>query len=188
VTEDPLLPALRRVLSDPPEPDPDRVDALRTAALALPPAVPVTPTSPRHRALAAVAASVLLLGTGAALGAAVDRPPGTVEFEVDLVADGGGEAAVEGRLVEFGRVVRLSSDDLPVLPTGQFYEVWFVAGPEQVGGPPRISAGTFHPDDAGHTDVSLFAAVDPRLYPTVEVTAEPGRGGEVVLGGQVALR
>jgi hypothetical protein len=40
----------------------------------------------------------------------------------------------------------------------------------------RILAGTFHPDTEGKTDVVLTAAVDPRLYPILVITAEPGDG------------
>ena len=40
----------------------------------------------------------------------------------------------------------------------------------------RISAGTFHPDAEVRTDVDLFAAVDPRRYPVMTITAEPDDG------------
>ena len=75
-----------------------------------------------------------------------------------------------------GRVVELSSDDLPILPKGELYEVWFVGPDDRPGSPQRISAGTFHPDEDGRTRVTLAAAVDPALFPTIVVTAEPGDG------------
>ncbi len=75
-----------------------------------------------------------------------------------------------------GRVVELSSDDLPILPTGELYEVWFVGPDDRPGARQRISAGTFHPDEDGRSEVTLAAAVDPAKFPTIVVTAEPGDG------------
>ena len=55
------------------------------------------------------------------------------------------------------------------------------------GAPDRISAGTFHPDPQGRSDVRFAAAVDPELYPIVEITAEPGDGNPLATG-PVVLR
>ena len=56
----------------------------------------------------------------------------------------------------------------------------------------RISAGTFHPDEQGRTDVDLTAAVDPTKYPELSITAEPGDGdpapGREVVRAAVQLR
>ena len=76
---------------------------------------------------------------------------------------------------------------LPILPTGEYYQVWFVGPDDEPGAPDRISAGTFHPDPQGRSDVRFAAAVDPALYPIVEITAEPG-DGDPLPTGPVVLR
>jgi anti-sigma-K factor RskA len=100
---------------------------------------------------------------------------------------------VQARVVQAGagRIVQLESSELPSLPRDQIYEVWFVGGGDAPGHPERISAGTFTPDDRGHTSVQLAAAVDPDRYMTLAVTAEPDDGdpgarGPVVLGTALA--
>lgn len=135
-------------------------------------AVPIT--------LAAAAALVALL-------VFVLRPPtGTVEFNDRITSAAGGPTAeVSVRALPFGRVVDLSSNDLPVLPTGQYYELWFVGPDDAPGMPERISAGTWHPDGAGVSEVQFHAAVDPRQYPTIAVTAEPGDGDPRATGTEV---
>ena len=114
--------------------------------------------------------------------------PGVVEFAGTMVGPDGEPAPADLRVVAtgIGRVVDLDTEALPILPTGELYEVWFVGPGDTPETPNRISAGTFHPDRAGRTDVRLAAAVDPTLFPIVEVTAEPGDGdprptGPVVL-------
>jgi hypothetical protein len=84
-------------------------------------------------------------------------------------------------------VIELDTDDLPILPTGEYYEVWFVAPDENDGAADRISAGTFHPDPDGRSSVRFAAAVDPAKFPTVEITAEPGDGNPAATG-PVVLR
>ena len=51
---------------------------------------------------------------------------------------------------------------------------------------PQVT-GTFHPDEASNTEVILRAAVDPALYPLIEVTAEPSGGNPAVEGAVVAF-
>lgn len=159
---------------------------------------PVTPPARSRRpawALAAAAAVVLALTLGAATGLGPGRPGGgaAVEFDAALRTAAGGRAQVTGTKVGIGRLVHLRSDDLPILPKGEFYEVWFVGPGDRPGAPNRISAGTFHPDAEGRTDVELTAAVDPTAYPEVSVTAElgdgdPGPSGTEVLRSPVRLR
>ncbi|HEY6415196.1 MAG TPA: anti-sigma factor, partial [Acidimicrobiales bacterium] len=113
---------------------------------------------------------------------------GTLEFAGALTApDGsiGGQASV--RRVGTGRVVTIDSDQLPVLPAGELYEVWFVGPGDAPGTPNRISAGTFHPDSDGRSAVRLTAAVDPARYPQMVITAEPG-GGDPAPNGPEVLR
>jgi hypothetical protein len=90
--------------------------------------------------------------------------------------DGPAAAEVEVRKTGIGRVVSLSSGTLPILPKGEYYELWFVGPGDRPGRPNRISAGTFHPDENGRSNVTFAAAVDPTLYPVLSVTAEPGDG------------
>lgn len=138
--------------------------------------------------LAAMAAGVAaIFATGALVGSVWTTPDeseqaGSVEFRGVLTASpaGGqesdGQASVVGRLLGIGRVVSLQSDDLAILPVGQYYEVWFVGPGDSPDAPNRISAGTFHPDERGRSQVTLTAAVDPAKYPTLVVTAELGDG------------
>jgi hypothetical protein len=72
--------------------------------------------------------------------------------------------------------VTLRSDELPVLPTGEFYELWFVGPGDSAAKPNRISAGTFHPDAEGNSDVRFHAAVDPAKYRVIAVSEERGDG------------
>ena len=65
--------------------------------------------------------------------------------------------------------------------------MWFVAADDSPDSPDRISAGTFHPDPSGRSDVRFAAAVNPELYPIVEITAEPG-DGDPLPNGPVVLR
>ncbi|MGH9270747.1 MAG: anti-sigma factor, partial [Ilumatobacteraceae bacterium] len=70
---------------------------------------------------------------------------------------------------------------------GDLYEVWFVGPGDAPDTPNRISAGTFHPDPDGRSQVTFAAAVDPALFPIVEITAEPGNGNPLPTG-PVVLR
>jgi len=105
-----------------------------------------------------------------------------VEIEGQLTGDSTADIVVS-RLGS-GREVELTSSEFPILPKGEAYEVWFVGAGDSADDPNRVSAGTLHPDEAGNTDVVLHAAVDPALYPLIEITAEPA-GGNPALEGKV---
>lgn len=192
--DDELLDALGAMLAPAAsEPDAARVDEIRAAAdrraAAAPPVSAAGGRSRvRHRGrwLVAAAATVLVAVGTAVVISGDDAPGGVVEYAGPIVGDGG-----SGRLsvVEtgIGRVVELDTDELAILPTGEFYEVWFVGPGDAPDEPNRISAGTFHPNPDGVTDVTLAAAVDPVRYPVVEVTAEPG-DGDPAPSGTVLLR
>ena len=94
-----------------------------------------------------------------------------------------GEVSV--REAGIGRLIAFESDELPILPTGEYYELWFVGPGDTRESPNRISAGTFHPDPEGRSDVAFTAAVDPAKYPVVSVTAEPGDGDPERTGPEV---
>ncbi|UFU02987.1 anti-sigma factor [Ruania suaedae] len=200
--------ALRASLApEPVEPPQAQLDALRaqlgTARTsqrpAQAPASPIRPRrarAPRARWLLA-AAAVLLLVVGGLVGAGITSAGqeedllarGTPEFEATL-SEGDLAVQLEGDAAPEGRIVTLRSDSLPVLPTGEYYELWFVT--DGTDEPTRISAGTFHPDTEGRTLVVLHAAVDPNLVGTLEITREPGDGdpapsGDVVLRGALDL-
>jgi len=208
--DDDLLVLLSRAVApSPAEPEPDRVEEVRRLASDnLAPPAPATagdrhrppPTAARGRhrrllvALAAAASAAVLVAGGAVLGHQLGGAPaerGEAEFAAALTGDAG-SATVHGELVSTGRIVRFDSDDVPVLPKGAFYEVWFLAPDAGGGEPGRISAGTFHPDAQGRSHVTLFAAVDPTVYTGMEVTAEPGGRdpgpADPVLAGPLHLR
>lgn len=134
-------------------------------------------------AAAAVLAAVLITDGG---------PAGTLEARTALTGSGG-KAAVEVRELGIGRTVDLKSDSLPILPKGEYYEVWFVGPGDSPSSPNRISAGTFHPNPEGQSNVKLKAAVNPKLFPVMQVTSEPGDGdpratGPVVLDKRLPLQ
>lgn len=179
------------------QPDAARVAALRAAAEQRrddrPPQPMAPPRSQRHLAVLGAAAAVAVIAaiTLGVLAVRDDgssrRAGGVVEFETVMRApEGGVTADVTGIRTGIGRVVEFRTDELPILPVGEYYEVWFVGPRDSATSPNRISAGTFHPDEQGRTDIELTAAVDPAKYPVLSVTAEPGDGdpgpnGEEVL-------
>jgi anti-sigma-K factor RskA len=128
--------------------------------------------------VAAASVAVSLFGGGGRQG--------VLEIETVLRApDGPVTASLEVRKTGIGRVVTFSSDTLPILPKGDYYELWFVGPGDRPERPNRISAGTFHPDEDGRSSVRFAAAVDPTLYPVLVVTAEPGDGDPRPTGPEV---
>ena len=179
------------------EPPPDRIAALRRQAAehGRPQQAPskVKHLGRRLPWLAAAAAVVVAFGLGTVIADSGGTPEGPpVEFEAALQGPVA-QARVTGVMVGIGRIVTVRSDDLPILPKGEYYEVWFVGPGDRPGRPNRISAGTFHPDDQGRSEVELTAAVDPTKYPELSVTAEPADGdpspnGPDVLRAPIRLR
>jgi anti-sigma-K factor RskA len=132
---------------------------------------------PRRLALAGFAAAALAVAVfGGTLLNGDPGLPGTPELEATLASRSGATATASVRMTGIGRVVDFRTDDLPILPKGQYYELWFVGPGDRRGAPNRISAGTFHPDENGRSNVRFAAAVDPAKYPRLAVTAEPGDG------------
>jgi anti-sigma-K factor RskA len=140
--------------------------------------VPSTPPDwfGRRLALLPLAAAVLALAVLA--GSRLDGgQPGELELQATLTAPAGGmEASARVTRTGIGRVIVLRTDQLPILPKGQLYELWFVGPGDSPSNRNRISAGTFHPDEDGRTHVQLAAAVDPAKYPVLSVTKEAGDG------------
>ncbi len=190
-----LLDELTAALAPPPRiPPPDRIAALR-AEFAANQATPISRPQPAPRSLwwqltAAAAAVLIALTAGFLVGQRGDDDGslagGVIEFEETLTAnDGRARADVTGVLTGIGRVVMIRTDELPILPKGEYYEVWFVGPDDTPDRPNRISAGTFHPDEEGVTEVDLAAAVNPALFPVLSVTAEPGDGDPRPTGPEV---
>jgi anti-sigma-K factor RskA len=123
--------------------------------------------------LAALLAAAVLAGSQLGGGAGL---PGSPELEATLVSPSGDRARASVRKTGIGRVVEFRTNQLPILPEGEYYELWFVGPGDRPGRPNRISAGTFHPDEQGRSHVRFAAAVDPEKYPRLAVTAEPGDG------------
>jgi anti-sigma-K factor RskA len=142
-----------------------------------------------RRRLALAGGLAVALAAAAVAGALLDRGaglPGELELEATLRAPGGGGSATASvRATGIGRVVEFRTDDLPVLPEGEYYELWFVGPGDRPRDPNRISAGTFHPDEDGRSRVRFAAAVDPAKYGRLAVTAEPGDGNPAPNGPDV---
>jgi hypothetical protein len=200
-TDDELSEMLATALDDGPDaPPPDRIAALRARAEAARAersagTAPITPLpadrrrgiSPWLAAAAAVVALALGFGVATFLEGGGDEVAGTVEYAGPMTGPDGApsDARLEVVATGIGRVVELDTDVLPILPTGEFYQVWFVGPGDTPATPNRISAGTFHPDPEGRSDVRFAAAVNPELYPIVEITAEPGDGNPAATGPTV---
>jgi anti-sigma-K factor RskA len=138
------------------------------------------------RVAAAAAAAAAVAGLAFVAGTQLERADGTIELQAVLSAPRGpAEASVEVRKTGIGRVIEFDTDDLRILPRGDYYELWFVGPGDTRSAPNRISAGTFHPDEQGRSHVRFAAAVDPALYPVLSVTAEPGDGNPERTGPEV---
>ena len=136
-------------------------------------------TRPAFGAAALAGAAIVLLAVRAG------GPAGELELQAILQSPNGAEATVDVRKTGIGRVIKLRTDELAILPKGDYYELWFVGPRDTPARPNRISAGTFHPDENGRSNVTFAAAVDPALYPVLSVTAEPGDGDPRPTGPEV---
>jgi hypothetical protein len=125
--------------------------------------------------VAAAAAAVLLFVGGG--GPASRQLRSTTGESVDV-------AAVV-RVTPVGREVVLDIDRLRDPRPDGLYELWFVAPDDRPGRPHRVSAGTFHPDEAGRGKVRLLAAADPKVYPRLSVTLQPANGDPRTIGPEV---
>jgi anti-sigma-K factor RskA len=145
------------------------------------------------RRLAAAGAALAVIAVAVVAGTRIageDGPPGqpgTLEVAGTMVAPAAGAETgeVRVRMTGIGRLISFRSDELPILPTGEYYELWFVAPGDSPETPNRISAGTFHPNQQGRSRVEFTAAVDPAKYPILSVTAEPGDGNPAATGPEV---
>ena len=195
-TDDELSELLARALDDdaPPAPPADRIAALRAARRGAGDRRRRTARRRRRRHrrrrpaspwLAAAAAVVALAASAFGLARLLDDGDGA-EVAGDVEFDGAmtGPDGQPRRRRADGRRPPASAgssscdtDVLPILPTGEYYEVWFV-GPDDAPGTPEPDLGRHVPPRSrtGRSDVQFAAAVNPELYPVVEITAEPGDG------------
>ena len=150
---------------------------------------PLTSPGRRLGRLVPVAVAAALVAGAVVAGTRLDHGGGssTLELEAVLRPPGGGadRATVTVRKAGFGRLIAFRSDDMPILPAGEYYELWFVGRGDTLARPNRISAGTFHPDERWRSKVDLTAAVDPALYPVLSVTSEPADGDPARTGPEV---
>lgn len=132
---------------------------------------------------------VLLVAAGVTL---VRTDPSPAEsFQVSLAAPAGvgsGEAVAER--TPHGWSIHLSVRGLTNLGQQGSYECWYVGPGDTPDHPNRVTAGTFRVDPDGQADVRMWAAVDPKKFPIMQVTAEPANGdpassGRVVLAGRI---
>jgi anti-sigma-K factor RskA len=155
-------------------------------AVETPSPLPVPPAPRRYSRVLAVSAVAAVAAFALVAGTRLDRPAGSFELRTELVAPDGDRAAnAEVRQTGIGRVIRFESDELPILPKGEYYELWFVGPGDTRATPNRISAGTFHPDEDGRSHVQFAAAVDPEKFPVLSVTAEPADGNPERTGPEV---
>jgi Anti-sigma-K factor rskA len=93
---------------------------------------------------------------------------------------------LRGRLSLTGIDFRPATGDLyGVGSDSAVYELWFAAPGDTRRRPDRVSAGTFHPDEAGRGTVRLLAAADPKRFPRLSVTLEPVDGNPRRTGPEV---
>jgi anti-sigma-K factor RskA len=105
-----------------------------------------------------------------------------------------GEGAATGRATAHQAgpswTFQMTVHGLKVLPdnTNDVYECWWVGPGSTKAHPQLVSGGTFVVDNSGSATVTMTTGIDPRQFPTMEVTAEsPGTGalqGKVLLIGQ----
>jgi hypothetical protein len=77
---------------------------------------------------------------------------------------------------------------LKPLPPNEVYVCWWASPQSTTLHPERVTGGSFVVDDSGSATVTMTTGVDPRQFPTMEITAEqPGNGalrGAVLLTGR----
>jgi hypothetical protein len=107
----------------------------------------------------------------------------------ELIGDGAATARATARQAGPSWTFDMTVQGLKVLPGNEVYECWWAAPGSTRAHPQLVSGGTFVVDNSGSTTVTMTTGVDPRLFRTMEITAEsPGNGaihGTVILTGQM---
>ncbi len=176
---DTLLSDMAPAASPPPELRSRALAAIAAEAAALKPRARRAGWRPRLPQLAiggALTLAAVALAIVLAPRDSDDQAP--LELRAQLVAPNDPRLTAQADVTKtgIGRVIRFDTTKLPILPKGEYYELWFVGPGDSPSQPNRISAGTFHPDEHGRSRVTFAAAVDPAKYPVLSVTAEPGDG------------
>jgi anti-sigma-K factor RskA len=158
------------------------------------PVLPPLPASPPERRgrislspWLAVAAAVVALAVGVAVGVLVrdgGEQPATGP-SIALAPLGGADPAARATatMVDDANGMRLDASGLAPLPSGEFYEVWLLDGPERV-----MSLGSFRVPASGDAHVTVPLPVDAADFRYVDVSVEredgdPSHSGASVLRG-----
>lgn len=120
------------------------------------------------RWLAPIAATV---AATAAAGLVLLFAGGDGALERYRLEGAGAQVSATVQTTGVGREVTIEIDRLDDPRPEGLYELWFVAPDGR-----RVSAGTFHPDDAGQGTVRLVGAADPEIYTSIAVSLEPADG------------
>jgi hypothetical protein len=161
---------------------------------------PITPRR-RGRLLALAAAVVLVLvGAGAVVaglywgpdrapGGSANRPAGSDNVTLNLVAADGGPQRGVARITQTpaGRIVHLQVRNLAPPPPGQRYVCWFVGPGDSPHRPNRVTIGSFTPDQHGRAEVTLTGAAATQRFPLLGVTREPDDGNPQRRGPKVLV-
>jgi hypothetical protein len=155
-----------------------------TAPEPVPAAIPIAPPIPIERARAARRLPPTPLWSRIAAAVAVILIAGLLAWNISLRSDeGGGNGTViaqlvaapdaadqatggEARYLTDKQVLLISLHDLPALPQGEIYQLWFIQGSTVM---PSV---TFQPSPDATTTVAV--ATNPADFDTLAITREPG--------------
>jgi hypothetical protein len=105
-----------------------------------------------------------------------------------LIGDGAATAKATARQAGPSWTFNMTVHGLKVLPGEEVYECWYAASGSNQAHAQLVSGGTFVVDNSGSATVTMTTGIDPRDFPTMEITAEsPGTGalqGAVLLSNQ----
>jgi hypothetical protein len=99
--------------------------------------------------------------------------------------EGAAQLLVEISGRDGGRTVAITGRQLPTLPAGQFYELWFTRPGSS--GNEVTSAGTFRSAAGGAPRASFDVALDPIAFDALVLTVEP-EDGDPAPAGEPVLR
>lgn len=137
------------------------------------------------RPAVALAACVVLLAAGIAIGAIVSRRGGGEGPRIALarIGEGGPGASGTARVVsDDGTALRLSVGGLRPSGGSQFYEVWLLDGPRRA-----VSLGAFRVPGSGAADVTVPLPVSLTDFRYIDVSVEP-EDGVATHSGRSVLR
>ncbi len=152
----------------------------------------------RFAAVVAVAAAIVIAAIVIPLSLGGGQStPATVTVVIPLhataaakrIGDGAATGRATARQAGPSWTFDMTVHGLKALPGFNVYECWYATSRSTRLRPQLISGGTFVVDNSGSTTVTMTTGIDPRQFPTMEITAEsPGTGarqGAILLIGQV---